>query len=177
MGIHGPREGLLASPHPVAWRGGGGAPRPLTTGMTATWIDSTEVGVPSDFYYLAANGPILARLVDSKGCHLSSEEILVDREPGFAHGERDSPGDFVAAGEGTCIVRGGRATRWSYFVAAPGYGPATGVGIPGSGLYLVVAVTRDSPRAHHRLGKLLSGVRFGDSPISDFYRVLRSTTI
>ena len=38
-----------------------------------------------------------------------------------------------------CRADGQPATRWSYFIAAPGFGPAGSVGIAGSGLYVVVA--------------------------------------
>ena len=48
-----PRQGIVAGPRPAAWR----ADRPPLEGLAAMWIDGTEVGVPSDYYYLAATGP------------------------------------------------------------------------------------------------------------------------
>ena len=172
IGLGEPSEGFMASPRPVAWRGAGGAPAPVVAGIAATWVDSTEIGVPSDFYYLGAR-PMTAHLLRSEDCRLRRDHVLVDREPAFAQGAPGSPGDFAARGEGVCVHRGTPSTRWSYFIAAPGYGPAKEVGIPGSGLYMVVAVTRDSPRADARLGRMLSSVRFGDDNISDFVRALR----
>lgn len=177
IGLDEPSEGFMASPRPVAWRGASGAPAHVVAGMAATWVDSTEIGVPSDFYYLAARGPLMARLLRSEDCQVRRDRILVDREPAFAHGAPGSPGDFVATGEGVCVRRGTPSTRWSYFIAAPGYGPAQEVGIPGSGLYMVVAVTRDSPRATDRLGHMLSSVRFGEDNIEDFVRALRVNPI
>ena len=50
------RGGFLASPQPDRWsRMDGGV-----AGMSATWVDATVVGMPSDFYYLAATGPVLS---------------------------------------------------------------------------------------------------------------------
>ena len=45
----------------------------------------------------------------------------------------------MAQGKGTCNIHG-TPTRWAYFVAAPGFGPVRRMGIPASGLYVVVAV-------------------------------------
>jgi hypothetical protein len=173
VGLSDPSEGFMASPRPTAWRGAGGTPGPVATGMAATWVDATDVGVPSDFYYLAARGPIIARLLRSKACQAQNVRVFVDREPDFIRGEPGSPGDFVAAADGICRRHGVPSTRWSYFVAAPGYGPTNEVGIPGSGLYMVVAVTHDSPRAGARLMRMLSSVRFGDARIDDFVMALR----
>ena len=50
-----PRQGIVAAPRPGAWRAAGHPPR----GYAAMWIDGTRVGVPSDYYYLAATGPAL----------------------------------------------------------------------------------------------------------------------
>jgi hypothetical protein len=58
-------------------------------------------------------------------------------------------------------------------VAAPGFGPAGRIGIPGSGLYLIVAATRESPRARRILDSLLDHVRFGRDGIGDFVRAVR----
>ncbi len=74
----------------------------------------------------------------------------------------------VARGEGVCLA-GSRSTRWAYFVAAPGFGPVRGLGIPTSGLYVVVAVLPDSPRARGLLNKLLNSAEFGGASVSDLY--------
>ena len=135
-------------------------------------MDATRVGVPSDLYYLVASGPVLSELRDRAGCS-SFEKILANNVPAFLHGAVDSTGDFVARGGGVCRFDGGTATRWSYFVAAPGFGPVGHMGIPGSGLYLIVAATRESPRARRILSRLLDNVRFGQDGIGDFVRALR----
>jgi hypothetical protein len=143
-----------------------------TEGIAATWVDATAVGVPSDFYYLAATGPLFSRLTHSRDCRAESQEIFLDNEPSFAAGTQDSPGDYMARGEGTCHARGQR-TRWAYFVAAPGFGPVRQLGIPKSGLYVVVAVLRDGRKAGQVLQRLIARTRFGDAAIRDFVRVAR----
>ena len=64
------------------------------------------------------------------------------------------------------MVRG-VATRWAYFVAAPGYGPVHEVGIPASGLYVVVAVTPEGDRAASLLDRLIGHTTFGGSSVDD----------
>ena len=167
----GPSQGFLASPDPMRWRTIDGA----MPGFAASYVDATEVGVPSDMYYLAAKGPLLSGLVSSPGCETVRRTIVADHVPALADGREDSPGDFVARAEGVCHPRGEARTRWSYFIAAPGYGPAMELGIPGSGLYVAVAVTRDRPNASDRLAHLLSHVRFGDASVSNFLRITRTT--
>jgi hypothetical protein len=63
--------------------------------------------------------------------------------------------------------------RWAYFVAAPGYGPVREVGIPSSGLYVVVAVMRDSPQAPHLLGRLLKSTEFGGVSVPELIEAAR----
>jgi hypothetical protein len=155
------RAGFLASPHPDRWRRmDGGVP-----GMSATWVDATRVGMPSDFYYLAATGPLLSNLTNSRRCSAESHRVFVDRRPNFSM-SGPTHGDYVARGEGTCSVRG-VATRWAYFVAAPGYGPVHEVGIPASGLYVVVAVTPEGDRAASLLDRLIRQTTFGGSSVDD----------
>jgi len=162
----GARAGFVASPRPDAWRRMDGS----TSGMAVTWVDATEVGVPSDFYYLAATGPLLSRLTRSDACRAESQQVFLDNAPSFQAGAARSAGDYMARGEGTCNV-GGRPTRWAYFVAAPGYGPVRRVGIPQSGLYVVVAVMHDSTRASALLDRLITHTSFGGAMISDFVDV------
>lgn len=168
-GITGSRGGFTASPKPHGWQDRGAPVR----GISATWVDATQIGVPSDFYYLAASGPLLSSLIATPGCRAVQQRVFTDNLPTFAAGEAQSPGDFVARGSGVCRVRGAPKTRWSYFVAAPGFGPARQLGIPGSGLYVVTAITRDSPSARSRLAHLLAHVRFGETRLSDFVRATR----
>ena len=162
------REGFVASPHPDTWP----EMRPSTAGLVATWVDATRVGVPSDLYYLAATGPLLSELRDRVGCTSSVPKVFADHLPAFLHGTADSAGDFVARGGGVCRSDGGATTRWSYFVAAPGFGPVGRIGIPGSGLYVIVAATRESPKARRILSRLLDHVRFGRDGVGDFVRAL-----
>lgn len=168
VGPAGYHEGFVASPHPL------GAPvaQTISQGISATWVDATRIGVSSDLYYLAATGPLLSRLQDAPGCRASSQRVFADHVPTFLDGDHSSVGDFVAEGQGVCRADGHTATRWSYFIAAPGFGPAGKVGIAGSGLYVVVAATRDSPRARSLLHGLLSHVRFGAADIGDFERAV-----
>jgi hypothetical protein len=162
------REGFFASPSPQAWSRMDGT----TEGIAATWVDATAVGIPSDFYYLAATGPLFSQLIHSPDCRANSQRVYIDNVPSFASGAIGSPGDYMARGEGTCHAKG-RSTRWAYFVAAPGFGPVRHIGIARSGLYVVVAVLRDGQRAGQRLQRLIAQTSFGDTPIRDFVRAVR----
>lgn len=155
------RGGFIASPRHGRWSDVDGR----TVGMSATWVDATRVGVPSDFYYLAANGPLLSRLTTSANCR-GSRHVYLDRRPTFDL-DSYSPGHFMAEGAGVCHG-GARATRFAYFVAAPGFGPVHQVGIPSSGLYVVVAVVNQRRGAKNLLEELMRRTRFGDDAIQDF---------
>ena len=161
--------GVSASPGPVS-----DTPAVPAQGLVATRFDATEVGVPSDLYYLAAKGPVIERVTDHARCTVTQQRIFVDHAPASMTGDRRSPGDFVARATGTC-GRHGSATRWSYFVAAPGYGPASETGIPGSGLYVIVVSTPLGPGAGHTLTRMLRGVRFGEDTARDFVQAVRAT--
>ncbi len=137
-------------------------------GMSASWVDATRVGVPSDYYYLAANGPLLSRLTTSANCR-ERGHVYLDRRPSLDPG-RWSPGHFMAAGQGVCR-RGEDAARFAYFVAAPGFGPVHEIGIPSSGLYVVVAVLPDAHGAPRMLRALIDLTEFGDTRIRDFVAV------
>ena len=58
-------DGWKPSPVDTGFRGGSASLIPIggdawtggVPGMSATWVDATRVGMPSDFYYLAATGP------------------------------------------------------------------------------------------------------------------------
>ena len=161
------RGGFVASPRTGGWPDIDGT----EVGMSATWVDATRVGVPSDFYYLAANGPLLSRLTTSANCREQSHRVYLDRRPTFDL-HRYSPGHFMAQGAGMCR-RGSQATRYAYFVAAPGFGPVHEVGIPRSGLYVVVAVVPARRGARTLLHELIGSTRFGDYGIRDFVAVAR----
>ncbi|HWO70246.1 MAG TPA: hypothetical protein VNP94_05765 [Actinomycetota bacterium] len=141
-------------------------------GLAALWVDATAVGIPSDLFYLAATGPALGRLLASPGCRAEVQRVFADHRPPIASGPPTSPGDYVARGEGTCAARGG-STRWAYFVAAPGFGPVRSLGIPSSGLYVVVAVVPDSRRADRLLDRLVGGAEFGGTRVAEMIRAAR----
>ncbi len=162
------RRGFVAAPRPESWNGD----RPPMEGLAALWVDGTRVGVPSDYYYLAASGPALDMITHGPSCRATLRQVIVDHRPAFASGDPDSPGDFVAQGHGTCMV-GHRPIRWAYFVAAPGYGPVREVGIPASTLYVVVAVVPDSRRAPAVLERLLRRTEFGGATVADMIAAAR----
>lgn len=165
-------HGVVASNRPDRWM-------PSATGvegMAAFWIDGTEVGVPSDYYYLAATGPALSKLTHSPDCNPVHQRVYVDHRPEFAQGIDGSPGDYVAMGQGVCTIHR-TATRFRYFVAAPGYGPVRTLGIPRSSLYVVVAVLRDGPRAAELLEKLVFRTQFGDASVAEIIAVAKAATI
>jgi hypothetical protein len=158
------RGGFMASPEPEAWMRMDGS----IEGMSATWVDATAVGVPSDFYYLAATGPLFTQLTHSDSCVSERRLVYINHRPTFDL-DRRRGGDYMAQGEGTCNVHG-TPTRWAYFVAAPGFGPVRKMGIPASGLYVVVAVMPDSRRAEATLTHLIEHTSFGGSSVPEFTR-------
>ncbi len=111
--------GTGSSPRRTPTRSRGG-PRPGSPRRGST---PREVGVPIDFFYLAASGPLLAELFDRRPVPGRATDVFVDREPAYLAGRPDSPGDFVATGDGHVHTAVGVRHRWSYFVAAPGFGP------------------------------------------------------
>jgi len=161
--------GVAATPGPAVTIGS----VPMEQGLIATRIDATAVGAPSDLYYLAAKGPILGGIDVDTRCRIATEHVYADHAPAAITGRTASPGDFVATANGTC---GGRhaATRWSYFIAAPGFGPARERGIPGSGLYLIVAATPSIPGSARILARMVGRVRFGDDGMQDFLHAVRA---
>ena len=162
------QEGVVASPAADPGQGVSGTHE----GLAAVWVDGARVGVPSDYYYLAATGPALESLTDARNCSEATNRVFVDHRPSFFSGPPNSPGDYLARGGGTCRANGADM-RWAYYVAAPGYGPVRSVGIPSSGLYVVAAVVPDTPSAHDRLSTLLHGARFAGAGIHDFIAASR----
>ena len=135
-------------------------------GLEAYWVDAAEVGLPSDYYYLAAEGPAMTRLPQRSGCRRDQLEVLSNHRPAFDR-RRHSDGDYVATAGGTCFTSRG-TSRWVSFVAAPGYGPVGRIGIPESGLYFAFVMIPDGPHAHQRAERLLSTVSFGGTAVSEF---------
>jgi len=152
--------GVSASPGP-------GRLVPGDQGLLATRVDATEVGAPSDLYYLAAKGPMMAQIRANNRCTITGTHVYADHAPAAITGRAQSPGDFVASAQGTCSMHHHR-TRWSYFVAAPGFGPAQARGIPGSGLYMIMAATAAAPGSSRVLHRLVQHVRFGQDGAADF---------
>ena len=161
--------GVSASPGP-------GRLVPGEQGLLATRVDATQVGAPSDLYYLAAKGPVMARLRADRRCTVTDKHVYANHAPTAITGRAESPGDFVASVRGTCSMHHEK-TRWSYFVAAPGFGPAQARGIPGSGLYLIMASTAVAPGSGRVLDKLVQNVRFGQDGPADFVRAVAKTPV
>jgi hypothetical protein len=161
--------GVSASPGP-------GRLVPGEQGLIATRVDATEVGAPSDLYYLAAKGPVMARLRADRRCTMTGHHVYADHAPTAITGRAHSSGDFVASARGTCSMHDVK-TRWSYFVAAPGFGPAQARGIPGSGLYVIMAATPAAPGSNRMLNRLVGNVRFGQDSAADFVQAVAKTSI
>jgi len=159
------RVGFKASSSLDEWK----ATKGRAQGIEAFWVDAADVGVPTDYYYLVARGPASRRLAAKGDCHSTDRRVLLDDRPRFDR-RIDSTGNYVAMATGTCRSRQTK-TRWASFVAAPGFGPVRRLGIPESGLYYVLVVVKDGPRAKDRLGRLLESVSFGGTQVTDFLRV------
>jgi hypothetical protein len=162
------RQGLVASPDPKAWDDMDGS----VPGLEVAWVDVSRVGIPSDLYYLAASGPAIPAMASSRTCHRVHVSVLVNHRP--LADDPGSPGDYVERGTGTCHHRG-HATRWAYFVAAPGFGPLRQLGIPTSGLYLAVAVVPQSPWAEKRLQTLIRSAQYGSASVGDLMQAARQS--
>jgi len=165
--VDGIRQGLMASPDLERWQPMDGT----EPGVEAAWMKVSRVGVPSDFFYLAAKWPALPRLVTSRHCTTARQRVIVDHLPEMRGGGQVL-GDFAATASGTCNV-GGQVNRWSYFVAAPSFGQIRRVGLPDSGLYLVVAVVHDGTQAKRYLHRMVYGARFGHATVGDLVSAAR----
>jgi len=163
------RQGLMASPNLTQWRHLDGT----VPGMEAAWVDSARVGIPSDYFYLAAKWPVLPKLARSGTCRPSFQQVIVDHRPAFNR-LHEGVGDFAARASGTCTEHG-HVNRWAYFVAAPSYGPERRVGLRNSGLYMVVAVMPDGPRVRSTLQKVLYDTRFGHASVRDLMLAARQS--
>jgi hypothetical protein len=157
-----PQEGFVASPRIEAWERG---VKPVQ-GMEAFWIDVGKMTIPSDYYYLAARSPALGGFDENRACRPVAQEIVVDHPPDLS-GRRFSPGDYVARVSGVC-GKGNQTTRWAYVVVAPGFGPVRDLGIPTSGLYVVLAVVSGHRvEAEKLLDRMVHEATFGGARISD----------
>jgi hypothetical protein len=158
----------VASPQLEAWEREAGA----VGGIEAFWIDVAKLQIPSDYYYLVAQGPAMAALAENKNCRSARKQIYINHPPDFT-GRRLSAGDYVMSATGTCLTEG-KPTRWTYVVAAPGFGPIRQVGIPTSGLYVVMAAV-PGQEAGQLLTQILQGARFGNTSISEILQAARNT--
>ena len=158
------QEGFEASPRIEDWDRG----TPAVPGLEAFWIDIGKVGVPSDYYYLAARAVSFGSMAGGKRCESSPPRVLANHPPDLT-GRHDSPSDFVASVRGSCVAADGSATRWGYVVAAPGFGPIRSVGIPDSGLYVVMAEV-GGPHAGALLQEMLAQASFGDTTVPQLVR-------
>ncbi len=165
------REGVVASPNLNGWASMDGT----VPGLEAMWVDVARVGIPFNYYYLAASGAAIPQVASSQTCRNAHLEVIVDHRPVFA-GDTWSPSDYAVRGSGSC-QSGGHHTRFAYFVAAPGFGPVRHVGIPTSGLYVVLAVVQDSPDAAKRLRTMLMSARFDATSVSQLIHAAKRSQL
>ncbi|MGH2640153.1 MAG: hypothetical protein ACRDGO_00475, partial [Actinomycetota bacterium] len=71
------RRGIRASLDLTEW----GARRSRAAGLEAYWVDATQVGVPTDYYYLAAREPALERFAGRPRCRATRFDVLLDERP------------------------------------------------------------------------------------------------
>jgi hypothetical protein len=164
------REGFVASPNLERWERG----RPYSQGIEAFWVDGARLRIPSDYYYLAARNASFGQLAGPGACESIRSRVLVNHPPDLS-GKTLSPSDFVASGAGEC-VRDGLLTHWAYIVAAPGFGPVRQVGIPNSGLYVVVAEVT-GPGSAKLLQEIMKGARFDSSSIGEILDAAHRQTV
>jgi len=122
--------GVSASPGP-------GRLVPGEQGLVATRVDATQVGAPSDLYYLAAKGPVMARIRANHRCTVTAQHVYADHAPTaitveFRHvqGERGlgAPGRGVGRGGGNGEVA--QATVFRTATVSPSQGSMPGRHIP-----------------------------------------------
>jgi len=155
-----PQHGFVASPRLDDWeRGALGVP-----GMEAFWVDVDRLGISSEYYYLAARNASFGQLPASGPCGTPRATIIANHPPDFS-GATFSRSDYVASARGTCVTEDGTPMRWAYVVAAPGYGPVRQIGIPSSGLYVVMAEV-SGPNAEVLLKEMFQRASFGDTTLN-----------
>ncbi len=85
--------GVSASPAP-------GRLLPGEQGLLATRVDATQVGAPSDLYYLAAKGPVMARIRANRRCTVTGETVYRRSCARRDHRPRAVPRRLRRIGEG-----------------------------------------------------------------------------
>ena len=131
-------------------------------GLEAFWVNVDQLKIPSDDYYLAARNASFGQLPDTRTCGPIRPQIVANHPPDFS-GRSFSPSDFVAAANGTCLSAGTSTTGRTWW-PRPGFGPARRVGIPTSGLYVVVAEV-SGPRSAAILKEMMDAATFGTTTI------------
>jgi hypothetical protein len=154
-----PRQGFVASPSLRDWERRAGT----VGGAEAFWVDEGDAEVSPEYFYLVARGPAIGSLATNKKCQLLQQHVYLDDRPDFT-GQSGAAGEYVTSGTGVCGPAG-KLVRWQYVVVAPGYGPIRQMGIPTSGLYVVIAAAsgRHAPRV---LRRIIHATRFHDTSIS-----------
>lgn len=154
-----PAEGFVASPDLAGWERGAAH----VQGIEAFWVDIGRLQIPTDYYYLAAKNASFGQLDQSRSCERVRPTVLANHPPDYT-GRHFSPGDFVASAAGRCVTNG-RSSHWAYMVAAPGFGPLRHVGIPTSGLYVVMADVA-GPQSETMLNEMMEGARFNSATVA-----------
>jgi hypothetical protein len=141
-------------------------------GVTAYWVDATRVRVPSDYYVLAARGPALESLPGDQRCRSDGNNVVL----GQGRSHEALPSGFLATARGSCQTAVG-GIRWAAFVAAPGFGPLREIGIPESGMYFALASIPQGPGDDRMLDRMLAGVSFGETNVSEFLQAAKARMI
>ena len=158
-----PAEGFVASPDLARW---GNGPAHVQ-GIEAFWVDIGRLQMPTDYYYLAAKNASFGQVDQSGSCGQVRPTVLANHPPDYT-GRNYSPGDFVASAAGRCVANG-KSSHWAYMVAAPGFGPLRHLGIPTSGLYVVMADVA-GPRSGTMLNEIMNGARFNTATVAQLLR-------
>lgn len=161
-----PGRGFVASPSLSEWERGAGT----VGGAEAFWVDEGDAEISAEYFYLVARGPAIGPLATNKRCQLLQQRVYLDDRPDFT-GRSGSPGDYVTSGKGVC-GSARNIVRWQFVVVAPGYGPIRQLGIPTSGLYVVIAAAsgRHAPKL---LRRIIHATRFRDTSISEIIQAAR----
>ena len=101
-------------------------------GMSATWVDATRVGVPSDFYYLAANGPLLSRSDDRRAGRDRTQRVSSIIRPTCSRATATRRATS-SPGRTACADPRRPATRWRVLRRGPGLRPRARPGDPALG--------------------------------------------
>ena len=161
-------RGIQASTNLDRWSAGRGGGQ----GIRAYWVDATQIRLPSDYYVLAARGPAMDSLPGEDRCRSEDNHVFL----GQGHSHEDWPTGYLATARGTCDTANGD-TRWAAFVAAPGFSELRSMGIPQSGMYFAIAAVPRGPGDDRILDRMLAGVSFGETQVSEFLQAAKARMI